>query len=313
MDKKTILSVLKRIRIPLLVIGLISAGCSPIVLKIASDKELEASQIRQDAIMAVRGELMPFEVNMSKDFVIDLGNCQMIQSAQALAQGIDVVNAINFGSSWPFLIGFKDNKMSISANITNSNNETVAYIENNNWKSLSPTSIQIGDRNYNDYAFEVVDISMVPIFNVRVVGANEIQIGGLFNVGSWKVLISDNGGGIMTEPSQQNITDLLTPIFKYPSDKYLGELINPTYLSSLPTDTSDKILSESSVLTIVGYVLAFVGVFFIAIFGADTFINFKDKESQENRQKPENKQSPDYNHSTRRRRAKENKRKSRSR
>jgi|SRR5271157_184994 len=279
MVKKSVLSVLKRIRIPLLVTGLIlSVVCSPIIFHVASDTQQEALQNRQSVIDAVKGELIPFDMNMSEDFVVDLGNCNTTQTAEYLAQGYEL-NPICVGSSSLIQIGFSDNKMSISANITNSDNELVGYIENNTWKSVSPNSLQIGDRNYNNYAFEIVGPNMVPIFNVRVVGPNEIQIGGLFDSGT--VLISDNGGGILGNPSPQNISELLTPLFKYPSDKHTGELVNPTYASGLPTDNSDKMLFESSLLSIIGYVLAFTGGLFIAIFGADTIIDFTKKKSGE--------------------------------
>jgi hypothetical protein len=84
--------------------------------------------------------------------------------------------------------------LSISANITNSENEVVAYIQNNTWKSVSPDSMQIGDRNYNAYAFEIVDMNYVPIFNVRIVGPNDIQIGSVFEGNNSTTLISNNGG-----------------------------------------------------------------------------------------------------------------------
>ncbi|HUW49362.1 MAG TPA: hypothetical protein VMW36_11520, partial [Patescibacteria group bacterium] len=151
--------------------------------------------------------------------------------------------------------------MSISANVTNSNDQIVSYVEDNDWKSASPTSMQIWDRNYNDYAFEILDVNKIPIFNVRVVGPNEIQIAGLFNAGSGtRVLISNEGGGIIGNPTQQDIKDTLVPIFKYPSEFSLGLLVNPTYLSSLPLDTSDKMFADAAFWMNSSYVFLFVGV-----------------------------------------------------
>lgn len=50
MNKKAILFTIKRIRIPLLVIGLLlSVVCSPIIFKVASDKGQDAMQLREKA------------------------------------------------------------------------------------------------------------------------------------------------------------------------------------------------------------------------------------------------------------------------
>ncbi len=237
----------------MLVIGIILGTISPVILAISSNLSQNATQNKQNALMAQKGELSPFKIDMSQDILLDLGSVQEAESAQALARGVNLANLIYLGGNWPFQISFENNKISVSANITDSNNQIVATIRNNIWKSDSPNSPQIGDRNYNNYAFEIIDNNNITIFNVRVVRSNEIQIGGLLNIGGEQVLISDNGGGILSNPSQQNISDLLIPIFKYPSTQYLGELINPKYLQSLPTDTSNTMMSEAFTLTIIGF------------------------------------------------------------
>jgi hypothetical protein len=266
-------------RISLIVIGALLLAVALVVSNSASEEKTQALQDQQNAIMATRGELVPFDMNMSEDFVVKLGSNTFSTNAQALAQGFDPVSVLNLGSSWPFQIGFSNGKMSISANITNSNNEVIAYIENDSWKSVSPNSMEIGDRNYNVYAFEIVDLNTIPIFNVEILGSNTIQISGVFNMAGGKVLISDNGGGIIGNPSEQNITQNLVPIFKYPSSEYLGELINPAYPT--PPDTWDGMFSDASVKTNVSYVLTFFGTLFVAIFGADSILDFREKKKYE--------------------------------
>lgn len=257
--EKTIYSLLNKGYFRLFVVGLIIAAFSTVFFQLASTEQQEATKNRQDSIMAAKGELMPFKMNMSEDFVVDLGGNIVAHSAQELAQGVDAVRGIGVGFDWPFQIIFSGSKILISANVTNSDNQVVGRITNNTWRSERPDSMAIGDRNYNDYAFEILDINMMPIFNVRVVGSNQIQISGLFHGNNNTALISDNGGGVWANPSQQQINDLLTPMFKYPSSEYAGKLINPTYLTSLP-DTSDKMFFEASVLTVVGYVFIGLGV-----------------------------------------------------
>jgi large-conductance mechanosensitive channel len=249
----------------LLVIGIILGVFSSVFLYGSGNISQDASQNRQNVLMAQKGEVLPFKMNMTSDVTLYLGNNKEVTSAEALVQGVNLANFLYLNGNFPFQIGFSDDKMSVSANITDSNNQLVATIRNNVWKSDSPNSPQIGDRNYNNYAFEVIDNNNITIFNVRVVGSNEIQIGGLFNLGGTQTLVSDNGGGILGSPSQQNITQLLTPLFKYPSSNYLGELVNPTYLRSLPTDTSDAMIFEASILTIIGFVLAGVSAVFLIV------------------------------------------------
>lgn len=294
----------------LVIIGVLLLVCSAWASNHSTSESSDAQKIKEEAIVAVRGQLMPFDMDMTKDFTLDLGNSKEILSAQAIAEGFDVVNMIKFGQGWPFQIGFKDNKMSISANITNPNNETVGYIVNNTWKSASPNSMQIGDRSYNDYAFEILDLNMIPIFNIRVVGPNEIQIGGLFDVGiGSQVLISDNGGGIMVTPTEQEIKEFLVPIFKYPSDEYLGQLINPTYMSSSLTSTSDRMFADASFWMYSSYVFLFVGGVITTGLGIDYAHTRIKKSNDDPLQQPQNIPIPLYTRRASRRKNKRNRRK----
>jgi hypothetical protein len=157
----------------------------------------------------------------------------------------------------------------ISANVTNADLQLVAWFENNTWK-CPPDSLGIGDRNYNSQAFEVVDRNNVSIFSIQIVALNTIQIGGLFKYSDGSVIaISDNGLGAESEPNQATIEKFLVPIFKYPSNKYLGELVNPpnpqNNASNVPLNNWDQLFFEASVINTIGYFVLGSGVFFVIL------------------------------------------------
>jgi len=81
----------------LVVIGALLMACSAVANNHSTSESSDAQRVKTDAIMAVRGQLMPFNMDMSKDFTVDLGTDKFITSPQALAQGFDPVNAVSLG------------------------------------------------------------------------------------------------------------------------------------------------------------------------------------------------------------------------
>lgn len=120
MLKKTRFFQSTKVRILLVVMGGILLYISGVIIYPAGVQE------QQDATNAIRGELIPFNLDFSKPFVVNLGNNILSCSAQDLANGFDPTNLIFIGSGWPFQITFNNNKISISATIVNSKNETIA-------------------------------------------------------------------------------------------------------------------------------------------------------------------------------------------
>jgi hypothetical protein len=71
------------------------------------------------------------------------------------------------------------------------------------------------DRNYNDYAFEVIDANGIPVLQVYVQSGNLIFVNGLFYIAGVRYLASPSA--FMDRPTEQEISGALAPIFKYPS------------------------------------------------------------------------------------------------
>lgn len=224
-------------------------------------------QQEQDAINAIAGKLNPFKLDFSKPFEVNLSSNLFECSVQDLANGYDPTSVVYLGSSWPFNITFNENAISVSIILTDSNNQTIGWVVNNQWKS-DPNSVLIRDRNYNSYAFEIIDRASVPLVQIRLVSSNQIVIGGLFTLKSGRqVAIATNGLGIVTNPTSQNISEMLSPIFKYPSKDHVGELIDPTYSNSM----SNNVLDQSKWTKIMGVSLAVIGSIIVGIVGIESF------------------------------------------
>ena len=228
-----------------------------------------------------RGELSSYQIDPNKKVILHFGTNQVSQSLDALARGVDIASmGITVGISWPFQVTFEDNKLLVSANITNAYGEFIGWIRNNNWKSISPDSLVIGDRNYNDHAFEVVDEYYNPIFSVQIIGSNEIRIAGIFRNDNETAIISNKGGGIWVNMSgftRQEIEQVLVPLFRYPSDKYPNQLFNSA--NDGPTNKlADNAELESNIYTILAYVSFIIGGI-MSIFGG-AYITIKIADSK---------------------------------
>lgn len=240
-------------------------------------------EARQNAIMALNGELNPFPVDLSKPFVVQLAKVYFnspltdinFTSAQ-LANGIDmnqIFPAAN-GVNSPFTtnqlkIEFINNQLSVSVNIKDSDNITIAQIVNNEWKTVNPDSLLFWDRNYNAYGFEIIGSDNVPTFQVIMVGPNRIQIGGLFYTANGSIYFEPRSDGTMlyiNESSAQLESAHIGTIFKYPAltdPNNLGKMTESYYPSSNP-------LSDSTWIMIIGFILAIVGPILFA-FGFEKY------------------------------------------
>jgi len=184
----------RKIRILLLAIGAFLVPIGGLVTEIGWTN-------RQNAIMSMNGELIPFDVDLSKPFDIMLSAGVTFQYSN-----IDLANGFNLSTIFPFGINFVDdqfriqfmnNKISVSADIRNSNNTIIAQIVNNEWKTVSPDTLLFWDRNYNAYAFEIIGSNNIPTLQVIMVGSNRIQIGGLFYTQTGSIYIAPAPDGAM--------------------------------------------------------------------------------------------------------------------
>ncbi len=233
---------------------------------------------RQNAILALDGELNPFPIDTSKPFVVQLGKTEGNEltdisfTSEQLANGIDMnhVFPAASGVGAPFLmnqlkITFSDNKLGISTVIKDSDNRTIAEIINNEWKTVNPDTLMFWDRNYNAYAFEIIDCDNIPTFQVLIVGSNRIQIGGLFYTAHGTLYFEPRDDGCLLHINQ-TIADLqnakIQTLMKHPAltnPENLGKMTEAYYPSSNPLSESIWILFTGVVLAIIGPILFSIG------------------------------------------------------
>jgi len=230
---------------------------------------------RQNVIMAMNGELIPFTVDMSKPFDILLSADVTFQYSS-----LDLANGFNLTTIFPFNINFTDdqfqiqfinNEMFVSANIRNSDNTLIAQIVNNEWKTVNPDTLLFWDRNYNAYAFEIIGSNNIPTLQVIMVGPNKIQIGGLFYTRTGSIYIAQAPGGavmyVNVGDEHQEYGKNILRIFRYPAltnPSNLGKMLNPIYYSSDP-------LSESTWMMVFGIVMAALGGIMVSTFGYEKY------------------------------------------
>lgn len=225
---------------------------------------------KTQAVMALNGQIIPFKIDPTKSFRICLS--QSIDwfnySIDDLANGIDLRSVI-YNKIVPdqFKIQFVDSKLVVSALIKDSNNETIAEIVNNEWKTVDPHyQLAFWDRNYNAYAFEIIGSNNRPTFQVIMIGDNKIQIGGVFYLedGGYIFISPQKNGDAMiykNEMPPSNETSLT--IFKYPcltQPDNLGKMINPIYPSSNPVVEADWEIQLGYVLFYGGSILAAISL-----------------------------------------------------
>jgi len=82
--------------------------------------------------------------------------------------------------------------MLISTEIKNENGETIAKIADNHWV-VNTNAVIASDRNYNAYAFEVINSDLIPVLQVVLQDQNRIYIGGFFCFENTTLLVTPNG------------------------------------------------------------------------------------------------------------------------
>jgi hypothetical protein len=124
-----------------------------------------------------------------------------------------------------------DEQVKVSTTIRDSSGEIEAQLERNEWKvSPFPTT---WDRNYNDDSLEVIDTQHHPprvVLQVRVL-PDRIRLQGEWwdkNRGI-RIVKNPQGGGLIMHLWAEHDPDEphIEPIFKYPSDQHLRELMHP--------------------------------------------------------------------------------------
>jgi hypothetical protein len=207
-------------------------------------------QLRDIEFRTMKGELIPFTIDVQKPIEIQVGGFHFFMTLDQLAEGFNMSKYVDiFGWDYPFRVVLRNGRFFTSVEVYNADGETVAKIVDNQWV-VSADPIMARDRNYNAYAFEVIDSDMVPVIQVVFSAQNKMYIGGLFYFQDGRMLCTTRE--TIVNPSSQNITEHIKPIFKYPSEEHLGEMVaeNP------------QLLGRSSSIILVGILLGIVGGIF---------------------------------------------------
>lgn len=130
-----------------------------------------------------------------------------------------------------FTVESIDGKIRVSTQITDENGRLIAELIRNEWKVAPPPSSW--DRNYTDDALEVRDAFGNVVLQVKVL-PDRIQLQGVWWIdlgppnGTVRLFIRGNsrdGGQVVIVPKQnRSPPPSIDPMFRYPSDQYLGEL-----------------------------------------------------------------------------------------
>jgi len=223
---------------------------------------------------AMKGELIPFEVDLQKPFLVNLGSNILETTIGQLEEGIDLRRYISYMEyEYPIQIRFKDGKLLVSAEIKNSDGVLVAKIKDNLWVVREDVMIA-RDRNYNPYALEVIDSDSVPVLQVVLNPRNQIYIGGFFYSPEGRMLVTPNG--LIINPSSDRISEHIERIFKYPSDEYLGQMAIMEPEKNLITTVLGK--PKSAWYVAIGLIFGVLGPIFFAVGTIYLGFRLKDKE-----------------------------------
>lgn len=199
--------------------------------------DLANSEI-QNTIDPIRGRINPAQINPMQPIQVALSGSIRNYSIDELADGIDLTRLINVDTGngsvkFPIQIIFgNDNKLLVSATLSDEKGNILATVKNNEWKAVSSNSMEIWDKNYNSFAFEIIDNHGFPALQILVAERNQIRLGysllskGLPFVFTVKPSMYLFGENITGEVSLALRADTL---FKYPSSEHLGEM-NSVYL-----------------------------------------------------------------------------------
>lgn len=163
------------------------------------------------------GTLEIASIDPRKKFTINVGTNSFITDYASMTRGFDLKRFINYGYDYPIKIKVEQGKLLISAWITDKEGKMVAQIVDNEWR-LNPDNFY--DRNFSNTAFEVIDKTKMPIFQIVIKSNNEIDMGGIFYYPGGKVVITSKS--FMVNPHDDAFKQEMRRIFKYPSDKFLG-------------------------------------------------------------------------------------------
>jgi hypothetical protein len=179
--------------------------------------------LRGIEIGIMKGEILPFNVDPNEDIEVQVGGVHVVTTFDGLSEGFNLTRYVYLGFDYPFQIKFQNGKFLISTVIRNEEGEIIAKIANNSWV-VNDNHIIARDRNYNSFAFEVIDSDLNPVIQVIFSPNNKMYLGGLYYVPSGRMLLTPEA--TILNPSSSQIAEKTQPIFVYPSEKNLGLMVN---------------------------------------------------------------------------------------
>jgi hypothetical protein len=174
---------------------------------------------------AMIGELLPFRIDSQQPVEVQCGGFHVMMNMSQLSNGFNLTRIVNMGFDYPFHITLKDQKFLVSVDLKNAIGETVAKIVDNQW-AVNINPVIAHDRNYNAYAFEVIDSNQIPVIQIIFLPENKMYLGGFFYSPIGTLLLLPNDTTIIN-PSLTEANSSLPRIFKYPSEGHLGEMVEP--------------------------------------------------------------------------------------
>ncbi len=204
--------------------------------------------LRRNEIGVMKGEIIPFNVDPNENIEVQIGGIHVITTFDRLSEGFNLTKHVNLGFDYPFQIKLQNGKFLISTVIRNEDGEIIAKIVNNNWV-VNDNHIIARDRNYNSFAFEVIDSDLNPVIQVIFSPSNKMYLGGLYYVPSGRMLLTPEA--TIFNPSSSQIAEETQPIFVYPSAQNLGSMVN-----GIPRITSSIwVISIGLALSILGAIV----------------------------------------------------------
>jgi hypothetical protein len=212
--------------------------------------------LADDETKAMTGELLPFGIDSQKPIEIQCGGFHVGMTLDQLSEGFNLSYYVTLvGFDYPFHIALRNQRFLVSVDLKNANGETVAKIADNQW-SVNNNNVIAYDRNYNSYAFEVIDSDLVPVIQVVFKPQNRMYLGGFFYSPNMTVLLLSNNTSIL-DPSLTDLNSSLPRIFKYPSKDHLGEtVVKSTY--EVPRSSS-RVITLGVVFVVLGIPITIYG------------------------------------------------------
>lgn len=126
-----------------------------------------------------------------------------------------------FGFDYPLSIKLIENSIVVGTKIKSIDGKIIAEIKENNW-IVNPNNYYL--RNYDNYAFEVIDSNDIPMLQVEMIDECMVSIKGVF-IGEEKMIIINEGMEFYEKDSSIAIERgmRIKRLFEYPSEYYLGK------------------------------------------------------------------------------------------